>query len=64
MYSPCHGVLIWVCSETSFTDPTFSIAMKMTYEEINRQRRMLSNDLEIAKQHHLNYSFDKTPEQA
>ena len=48
----------------SFIDPIFSTAMKMTYEKINRQRRMLCNDLEIAQQHHLDYSFDRTPEHA
>ena len=35
----------------------------MAYEEINRQRRILSNNIEIAQQYHLRYSFDRTPEQ-
>ena len=48
----------------SFIDPTYSTAVKMAYQEINRHRRSLSSSLEIAQQHNLKFNFDRTPEQA
>ena len=46
-----------------FTNPAYSTAIKIAYQEINRLRRSLSDNLEIAQQHGLRYSFDRTPEQ-
>ena len=48
----------------SFIDPAYSTAVKMAYQEINRQQRSLSNSLKIAQQHNLKFNFDRTPEQA
>ena len=48
----------------SFIDPAYSTTVKMAYQEINRQRRILSDHLEIAQQHNLRFNFDRTPEQA
>ena len=47
-----------------FIDLAYSIAVKMTYQEINRKWRALSNSLEIAQQHNLRFNFDRTLEQA
>ena len=47
----------------SFVDPTYATAIRIAYQEINHQRRILSNNLEIAQQHNLKYSFDRTLEQ-
>ena len=47
----------------SFTNPAYSTAIKIAYQQINRLRRILSDNLEIAQQHNLRYSFDRNPEQ-
>ena len=49
---------------SSFIDPAYSTAVKIAYQEINRQRRILSNSLEIAQQHNLRFNFDRTLKQA
>ena len=45
-----------------FVDPAYATAIRIAYQEINSQRRILSDNLEIAQQHSLRYSFDMTPE--
>ena len=47
----------------TFVDPAYATAIRIAYQEINRQRRILSDNLEIIQQYNLEYSFDRTPEQ-
>ena len=47
----------------SFVDPAYATTIRIAYQEINRQRRILSDNLEIIQQYNLEYSFDRTPEQ-
>ena len=50
--------------DPAYTNPTYTVAMRIAYQEINQLQFAINKSMDTAKRFKLNFDIDKAPEAA